>query len=583
MNKRMLSLMLVLILCFLTACGSGVPAYSASVPSEAPETTKAPETVAPVEETAVPADSARETADSALEETAATAEAPAELVRQVELPLCDETETISMWLRSNFMNSDPIQSYMDSPVLQKAQELTNVEIEFVEVSNASESETFNLMIAGGDYTDIIYNFAKLYTGGIDSALDNDIIVDLNDYMDATPCYASILASDEDVRKAATTDSGVIGAFYSIYESTPYLTDGLTIRGDWLEELGLESPKTYKDYENVLLAFKDTYDPEYPLYLPSCGTLDAITRGYEFSYSVAGDNVTLFAQKDGQVFFSATSDQFREYLTMMHSWYDQGLISKDFVTNGDWMFMNGEYQSMLTTGDAGIVALGAGLYSEFTGTGQDLDENYRLEGILNPRLDPDDAVGSTPGSRASDAIYSVTASSDKVELACQWCDFWYTEEGSMLANYGIEGESYVVGADGNPEYTDLILNNETYSDRSMKNLYSFNTSNLMDPEKDLSGITEDGLASIELWSSDPPSETFSTVNMTLLSLTTDESTQYGIICADAQTYCLENVLQFINGSLSVESDWDNYVSVLNDMGVEEAVAIVQTAYDRYQAR
>lgn len=93
-----------------------------------------------------------------------------------------------MWIRLNFMDTDPIQSNGDSPILQKVQELTNVNMEYVEVSSASESETFNLMIAGGDYTELIYNFAKLYTGGIDSAIENDIIVDLSDYMDAAPCY-----------------------------------------------------------------------------------------------------------------------------------------------------------------------------------------------------------------------------------------------------------------------------------------------------------------------------------------------------------------------------------------------------------
>ena len=135
--------------------------------------------------------------------------------------------------------------------------------------------------------------------------------------------------------------------------------------------------------------------------------------------------------------------------MMHSWYEQGLISKDFATDGDWMFMHGEYQSMMANGETGIVSLGAGLYSEFMNIGVDVDENYRLEGILNPRRNEDDKVGDTPNARASDAIFSITDANGKAELACRWCDFWYTEEGSMLAVYGIEGESYTLNAEGKP--------------------------------------------------------------------------------------------------------------------------------------
>lgn len=579
MKKQRISMMLALVIAFslTTACGgaqhseTAEPVDSGTVSTAAPQVSEVPESMAEAQ---------------SLQEELSLAEPEVqepELIRQVELPISQEGETLSLWMRSNFMDTDPIQTMADSPILAKAQELTGVTIDFIEVSNGAESENFNLMLAGGDYTDIIYNFGKLYTGGMDSAVENDIIVDLTEYFDVAPCYESILLSDDSVRKTVTSDEGVVGAFYSVYASTPYLTTGLTIRGDWLEELGLESPRTYEDYENVLLAFKNAYDPAYPLYLPSCGTLTELTKGYAFSYSVAGDNVTLFAARDGNVIFSPVCDEFRDYLTMMHDWYEKGLISKDFATDGDWMFMHSQYQSMMANGDTGIVSLGAGLYSEFVNVGRDVDENYRLEGIVNPRLNEGDQVGETPSARASDAIFSITDANGKASLACQWCDFWYTQEGSMLSGYGIEGESYRLDDMGKPEYTDYVLNNDTYSDRSMKNYYSFNTCSLVDPEKNLSGVSDAGLAAAELWSSDPASDTFHSISMTTLSLTPDESTQYGIICADAQTYCLENVLKFINGDKSIEADWDSYVAELQAMGVAEAVEIVQSAYDRYLLR
>ena len=575
--KRVAMILLTFsLLLSMTACrqdadtpaeASAVETVSAAVPAAVPEEAAEPEPVSALEDSTLEADKISE----------------AQLIREVPLPLCEDTQTLSMWLRSNFMDMDPIQSNFDSPIFAKAEELTNVKIDFVEVSNASESETFNLMIAGGDYTDILYNFAKLYTGGVDSAIENDIIVDISEYLEETPCYQSLLASDDTVRKTATTDSGSVGAFYSIYESTPYTTTGLTMRGDWLEELGLDAPVTYEEFEQVLLAFKDAYDPKYPLYLPSCGTLSEITAGYGFNYSVAGDNVTMFSLNGDEVVFSPTSDAFRDYLTMMHRWYDEGLISRDFATDGDWMFMHGEYRSMLSGGDTGLVSLGGGLYSEFTAAGLELDDNYALVGVVNPRMDADTPAGSTPGARASDAIFSVSDCNGNAALACRWCDFWYTTEGSMLAGYGIEGESYTLNADGRPEYTDLILHNEAYSDRSMKNMYSFNASALVAPEKNLSGVPEDGLLAIEVWSGDTPSQTYRTLNMTTLSMTPEESTQYGIACSDALTYCLENVLRFIDGTLDLETDWAEYISVLTDMGVEDAARIVQNAYDRYLMR
>ena len=40
----------------------------------------------------------------------------------------------------------------------------------------------------------------------------------------------------------------------------------------------------------------------------------------------------------------------------------------------------------------------------------------------------------------------------------WCNYWYTPEGTLLANYGIEGKSWEYNEDGEPQFTDLILNN-----------------------------------------------------------------------------------------------------------------------------
>ncbi len=583
--KKFISLLLALtLLVSMTACGStqstsetAASSSTASSVEEAQETEEE-EAVTQEEPAQEPAQEEAEEEEPVQEETAI-----GELVREISLPISTEGATLTMWTRNGFDDTDPIQTTADSPIIAQVEELTGVHIEFTEVSSAAESESFNLMIAGGDYADIIYNFAKLYSGGIDNAVENEVIVDLSDYLDATPCFASILSADDEVRKAATTDSGVIGSFYSFYESTPYTTTGLTIRGDWLEELGLDSPVTYDDMENVLLAFKSAYDPEYPLYISSCGTILEMTYGYSVAYSVSGDNSTLFCAQDGTVVFSATTDNFREYLVMMHRWYEEGLISKDFATDGDWMFMNSEYQAMMSTGNVGIVSLGAGLYSQFISTGVDLDSDYTLTGIVNPRITEDQGAATPASGRTSDAIFSISNANGSAELACQWCDFWYTTEGSMLSNYGIEDVSYTIGEDGTPEYTDMILNNETYSDRSMKNLYSFNANSLMDPAKDLNGISDEGYAAVEVWRNDLQNESFETISMTKLSLTTDESDRYSTICADAQTYCLEKILCFINGSLSIDDDWDNFVAVLESMGIDEATAIVQDAYDRYLAR
>ena len=41
-----------------------------------------------------------------------------------------------------------------------------------------------------------------------------------------------------------------------------------------------------------------------------------------------------------------------------------------------------------------------------------------------------------------------------------------------------------------------------------------------------------------------------------------------------------MIKFITGAASLDNDWDKYVETVNGMGLIEAIAITQAAYDRY---
>ena len=54
-------------------------------------------------------------------------------------------------------------------------------------------------------------------------------------------------------------------------------------------------------------------------------------------------------------------------------------------------------------------------------------------------------------------FSVTTASDNIPLLCAIFNEFYIEDGYDSCNWGIEGETYVVNADGKREFTDLIVN------------------------------------------------------------------------------------------------------------------------------
>ena len=58
-------------------------------------------------------------------------------------------------------------------------------------------------------------------------------------------------------------------------------------------------------------------------------------------------------------------------------------------------------------------------------------------------------------------YSITTACENVEVAARYLDYLYTEEGSILAGYGVEDEGLTYDEDGNPQMLELILHNENY--------------------------------------------------------------------------------------------------------------------------
>ena len=69
----------------------------------------------------------------------------------------------------------------------------------------------------------------------------------------------------------------------------------------------------------------------------------------------------------------------------------------------------------------------------------------------------------------------------------------------------------------------------------------------------------------------------------VKLTAEESEERANILTDVETYVRENMIKFITGELSVENDWDAYVNGLKTFKLDQAIAIMQDAYDRSLAR
>ena len=509
---------------------------------------------------------AAESGDESQAETAETGE--------FQLPIVDEPTTLSYFVADDSNAAIMTTDWNDNEFYQEMERRTGVHLEFEMVSSADYQTNFNLMIASGNLADMIYVGASYYAEGVDAAIDDGYFLDLTDLVDEyMPNYEKIRTSDVQYELLSTTDSGRLGAVYELRQSKqgPWL--GLWIRQDWLDDLNLDTPVTFDDYHEVLTAFKNEKGATAPLILNFSGS------DGEFGTMSGGLNVLNSWQLDetGKVNFGPYMDAWKEYVTIMHQWYTEGLIDPDFMATDE----RTADMAKVVTGASGLFAALYTMPSVYEAASE--DPNMNLAPVNPPVMNEGDEGHIRLRDSYTSGNTAISADSENWEVALRWLDYLYTDEGALLANYGVEGDTFEFNEDGEPEFTDKILANEngwTMTQTVASYLCpSAGIANWSDWTRELAGVPEKDQACYDVWSefSDDwrlPSS---------VTLTQDESTERAALYADISTIVKEQTAQFISGALDIESNWDAYISALEASGMERAIEITQAAYDRYLAR
>lgn len=592
--RKLIAILMLLSLCTGLLAGCGQTTVSASDPlPAASEEAATPSAEAPTEmhsaeeASCLPDETISEEneADTAIPGTKAIAALEAGRIDQsCSLPLTHEETTLSYWCATNFGGNAAISSWNEHLGLARAQEKTGVKLEIHECNMTVEKEQFSLMLASGDLMDILVGFEAQYASGADNAIEEDLIINLLDYIEYAPVYAQLLEADPAWRAEQETEGGNIASFMTLYTKVSWIGQSVAIRGDWLQDLNLEVPTTYDEYFEVLSAFKKTYDPEYTLNIGSALGNSWFEGGYGIAVSAAGSASTNdFYVENGTVYDGYTSQRFLDYLTMLHQWYEAGLISNDYVTAGNLEFFEADYASLIAAGEFGCVLGAGGLLGSYAALSD--DEDFSFIPSYAPRLTEDPTLCYLPpvSYTGSNFAPSVAQTCENIALAMAFLDFFYTEEGVELANYGIRGESFDYDENGVPQLSELITGAGDVS--AALTPYKVNISTISDPNAQTRAMmTESACQIMQFWSEDQADLIGQGNNAYYpsgVSLTAEELEQVTSHLADIATHVSETVPKFILGTLSLD-EWDSYCQQIKDMHIEDVVAIYQASYDRYMA-
>lgn len=493
--------------------------------------------------------------------------------------------------------------YDNNTVLNDLMDKAGIKIKWNTMSD-SLSEQVNIRISGGDLPDAFMgvgfsNYDLMTYGG------DGTFIDLSPYItkEYMPKLTAILEEHPDIRAAITMDDGKIYGLpsgeqmgtagigkkedYSIF-SVPQFS---MINKAWLDDLGLEVPKTLDELHDVLKAFKDN-DMAHKMYGADAGSTLPMSTGFDqwcwgqnifyagFGFTNWTNDIIsdLVLQKDGKVNFVCDDDNYREAVTYFHKWYDEGLMDIEMFSQDDTQLMSKCQQ--------GYVGVSTWWYIE------ELMGDYAKDYVFLPILDGPSGTSNVTirdGGNISSGQLSITEKCESPVNLLKFFDQWYDGETVMQLQYGPIG-TYFTSQDDKGVWNSIT--EEEAQEKFGKGAGELKSySEVAGPKLILSHYYNDTFHMedraverlTDLYDYWMPQVKDTTTYPISCVYTQDELDTIDRYKADFESAVSEQEGLWIKNGGPTDEEWEAYKTKLNDTcGMNQLLEVYQAAYDRYAA-
>lgn len=459
--------------------------------------------------------------------------------------------------------------------VKKAEEITNIHLDWGLVPLEGVGEKRNLALASGDYPEVFYR-TSLSAGDIAKYGEQGVLVPLDDLIERhMPNLTAIMEENPTIRQALTFPDGKIYTLPQIYDKDfvgMRYSSKLWARQDWLDDFGMDVPATLDEFEAFLEeAVRSDPDGAGAIGHADSGSFSTTIPCLYGTFGVGnkGPDVGLvdLDPETEKVRYFPTADGYRELLTYLHRLFEKGLLMEDGF--------NTDLLKFKTLGTDGLLAscatqTPAGYFGK-------VGEEYVALAPLKKQSSDD--VPPWHAVRSEVAGIGQFAMTDKaehpVEIA-RWMDFWFSEEGARMFFMGVEGVSFHE-VDGRYELMPEI----TAGGRSIGEglqphaLYGGGRYPGRATDEWFRGVenTPQAVEGAELVQQYALDEVWSA-----FTFTSEESTTLSSIGTDISKHATESRSAFITGQLPL-SEWDNYVAKFDQMGMPDYLAAHQAAHER----
>ncbi|MCR2807543.1 extracellular solute-binding protein [Paenibacillus soyae] len=462
------------------------------------------------------------------------------------------------------------------PIFKEAEKMTNIKLKGTASKSATNSaELFNTMMASGKVPDLVHhqNKEQYDSLGMEGAfLELDELIE-----EHAPNIKKFLSEHPDSAKYMKASNGK--TYFLNFTPDGPAAKGWFVRQDWLDKLNLEQPKTVDELYAVLKAFKEK-DPngngandEVPFF-----SRDKLSGIYDLliQWGVQGGADAAkrgFYADNGVVKYGMYEQGYKTAIENIAKWYKEGLIDKEIFTRGpkardillgdnvggmthDWFASTANFNDILAPKIAGF--------------------------FLNPIAPPANTEGkileesSRKGTHASG--WGISAETKHPVEAIKYMDFWFSEDGRRLMNFGIEGKHYDL-VDGKPKFKDSVLKNtektviQQLQEEGGQIELAFHQDYAYEEQWTnpiaLKGI-KDYVSNGYIMEAYPP-----------VSYTDEERNRFEELNSAVLTFVEEKLQKWVLGAEPINDEtFSKYIKQLEDLGIKELLELEQGAYDRY---
>lgn len=485
----------------------------------------------------------------------------------------DGDNTYTMFMRSTYVDWIKELKWYDV-----AEERTGIHVDYIsgpEEFNDVYSEIDQRVISGDLPDAVMTKLAQTNVYG-----PQGVFADLAPYIEKYAPNLQKYIDDNPDYKALVTDKD--GHIYGLCKETPIFADLIGYRVDQFKAAGIDpdSIVTIDDFTKALETLKAYYGKDNPNYYPLTGRDTAIRFASWFG---AASNISSTESngiyinghyKDGSI--DIMNDGAYKMVETMKKWYDEGLIQPEWVAG---TFGETDWEAAMLNGNGSV------FYDYYNRAewfmengGPDNDPNYQM-GVLNFIKDdngnPQKMTVSMKYNDECVTAVNANCSEDKIKTILTFIDYFYSEEGEILANYGVEGESFK-DTNGDKEFiVDYQTEEATPAGEKRWSFLSdrFTVCKPVDNEAFFKWnaplIAE---ATGRLFTDENLGTSY------VLRFTDDQSKEITNLLASVYDAQMSGITQFIDGTRELTPDnWAAFQQEMNDMGLSRIEEIQLAAY------